>query len=126
VVVCEENRVVFNDLDLLEPVRLFEKGVSRRMTLNSDKYAEPAFALREGRIVSPPVEAAEPLKRQCDHFVWCVETDARPRTDGKAGVAVVKVMEAIQRSLRSLGAPVVVGSDAQYIPPEQNVAGSVR
>jgi predicted dehydrogenase len=106
VVVCEEKRIVFNDLDSLEPVRVFEKGVRRRLALNTQNLREPVFALREGRIVSPVVEPAEPLMLQCEHFVRCVETGAQPLTDGYAGLSVVRAMEALDRSLELSGTPV--------------------
>jgi predicted dehydrogenase len=114
VVVCENKRVVFNDLDPLERVRVFERGVRRREPSEPtpDAAAEPAFDLREGRIVSPPVATAEPLRRQCEHFVQCIETGAKPLTDGQMGLGVVRVMEAADRSIESSGSPVPVESEA--------------
>jgi predicted dehydrogenase len=114
VVVCENKRVVFNDLDPLERVRVFERGVRRRQPSEPtpDAAAEPTFDLREGRIVSPPVAADEPLKRQCEHFVQCVTTGGRPLTDGQLGLGVVRVMEAADRSIESSGIPVPVESEA--------------
>ena len=114
VVVCENKRVVFNDLDPLERVRVFERGVRRREPSEPtpDAAAEPAFDLREGRRVSPPVATAEPLRRQCEHFVQCIETGAKPLTDGQMGLGVVRVMEAADRSIESSGSPVPVESEA--------------
>jgi predicted dehydrogenase len=114
VVVCENKRVVFNDLDPLERVRVFERGVRRRQPSEPtpDAAAEPTFDLREGRIVSPPVAAAEPLRRQCEHFLQCVENGDRPLTDGQMGLGVVRVMEAADRSIESSGIPVPVESEA--------------
>jgi len=50
-----------------------------------------------------PVEVAriEPLRAECQHFVECVTTGKRPRTDGPAGLAAVRVLEACQRSLQA-------------------------
>ena len=41
-------------------------------------------------------------------FLDCVRGDTQPRTDGRFGVAVVKVMEAIEASLAARGAPTPV------------------
>jgi predicted dehydrogenase len=126
VAVCENQRVVFNDLDPLERVRIFEKGVRRRQPdpPAPDAAAEPAFDLREGRILSPPLTVVEPLRRQCEHFVDCIQTDARPLTDGHAGLSVVRVMEAVDRSVDLCGAPVPVEPQATVIGGERGLAGS--
>ncbi|HEX2232439.1 MAG TPA: Gfo/Idh/MocA family oxidoreductase [Thermoleophilaceae bacterium] len=124
VVVCQEKRIVFNDLDSMERVRVFEKGVQRHL-LDSETTVEPQFALREGRIVSPPVPSTEPLRRQLEHFVECVRTGARPLSDAHAGLAVVQVMEAMSASVELSGSPVVVGSGEQAMGGER-VADSIR
>ena len=49
----------------------------------------------QGRKADPapyPYEAAEPLKRECAHFLQCVASGARPRTDGKEGLAVLDTL----------------------------------
>jgi predicted dehydrogenase len=47
----------------------------------------------------------EPLDAECRHFIECVRTGARPRTDGEHGAQVVRLLEAAERSLKSGGAP---------------------
>jgi predicted dehydrogenase len=36
---------------------------------------------------------------ECEHFVACVRDGRRPRSDGAAGLRVVRVLEELQRSL---------------------------
>ena len=45
------------------------------------------------------IEMTEPLRNECAHFIECVRTGARPRTDGENGLRIVKVLEAAQASL---------------------------
>lgn len=45
------------------------------------------------------VEKAEPLKEECRHFVRCIETGSAPRTDGREGLAVLRVLDAAERAL---------------------------
>src|SRR5439155_4273865 len=71
-------------------------------------YGEYQLQIRDGDIISPRIEASEPLKNQCTHFLECVAQGIRPLTDGWGGHAVVEVMEAIDRSLERNGAPVEV------------------
>jgi predicted dehydrogenase len=52
----------------------------------------------------------EPLRVECEHFVDCVRTGARPRSDGVHGLAVVRILEAGERSMRAGGVPTAVGS----------------
>ena len=45
------------------------------------------------------VAKAEPLKEECRHFVSCIETGATPRTDGREGLAVLRVLDRAERAL---------------------------
>lgn len=107
VVVGSDKRIVFNDLSSLERVRIFEKGVTP-VAPEASSYGEYHFLMRDGDIVSPRIEVSEPLKNQCRHFLECVAGDGRPLTDGRDGLDVVRVMEAIDRSIERSGAPVEV------------------
>jgi predicted dehydrogenase len=108
VVVGSEGRLVFDDLNQSEPLRLFEKGVS----VDPEGFDEAEYPLhiRDGDIVSPRIVPSEPLKNQCRHFVDCIVAGAVPATEGRIGVEVIAVMEAIDRSLHRNGAPVAVGA----------------
>ena len=107
VVVGSRQRIVFSDTNPLERVRVFEKGIEADAH-ESPTYGEFHFLLRDGQIVSPVVEASEPLKNQCQHFVDCVRGGSRPSSDGGVGRTVVSVMEAVDRSLMADGHPVPV------------------
>jgi predicted dehydrogenase len=108
VIVGSDKRIVFNDLNVLERVRIFEKGVTSAVAEEAASYGEFQILIRDGDIISPHIEAAEPLKNQCLHFLECVTSHKRPLTDGQAGLEVVQVMTAINCSLELSGAPVKV------------------
>ena len=110
VVVGSAQRIVFEDTNALERVRVFDKGITRVPSENPT-YGEFAFQLRDGDIISPAIPPAEPLKTQCLEFLDCVRTGRRPLTDGRLGRDVVSVMEAIDRSLLSGGATVAIAPD---------------
>lgn len=107
VVVGSEKRVVFDDTNALEQVRVFEKGVQQA---EASSYGEFHFQMRDGDIISPKIEASEPLKTQCAHFAECVMKGEQPLTDGYAGLAVVRAMAAIDASVAQNGAPVALES----------------
>jgi predicted dehydrogenase len=107
VAVGSGKRIVFDDLNNLERVRIFEKGVSPS-TVEADSFGEFRFLVRDGDIISPKIEPSEPLKNQCSHFLDCIKKSMRPLTDGQNGLDVVGVMEAVQESLRKRGTPVEI------------------
>lgn len=109
VVVGSDKRIVFNDLDAIERVRVFEKGVTTAED-EAPSYGEYHLLIRDGDIISPRVEVSEPLKNQCSHFLECVTQNRAPLTGGRDGLAVVRVMTAIDRSVEQNGAPVAVGA----------------
>ena len=55
---------------------------------------------RSGDIRSPRITNKEPLRIECEHFVEAIRTGTKPRSDGEAGLRVVRVLAALQESLR--------------------------
>lgn len=129
VVVKSDKRIVFNDLNGPEQVRVFEKGLSpvEQEPLN---YGEFRFEIRDGDIVSPRIEAVEPLKYQCRHFLECVRTGKHPISGGVEGRDVVRVLEAVNRSIELKGLQVEVESNGDYVhanvDAHQATANTVR
>jgi len=113
VVVCSDKRIVFNDLNSLEQVRVFEKGV-RLVEQKPVNYGEYRLQIRDGDILSPRLEVAEPLKEQCRHFLSCVTTGELPLTGGREGVEVLRVLEAIDRSIQEKGTRVEVTTNEHH------------
>ena len=93
---------VFDDVESTEKVRIYDKSAERPQY---DSYGD-SIALRFGDVVIPRLQMAEPLKLECQHFAECVRTGQTPRSDGRDGLRVVRVLEAAQVSLRQAGAPV--------------------
>ena len=113
VVVGSDRRIVFNDLNGLEQVRIFEKGI-RPVAPEPVSYGEHQLQIRDGDILSPRIEVSEPLKNQCRHFLDCVIRGTSPMTDGRAGEQVVRVLEAVDRSLALKGSPVEVTTHVRH------------
>ncbi|MDX9863691.1 MAG: Gfo/Idh/MocA family oxidoreductase [Anaerolineaceae bacterium] len=105
VVVGSKQRISFNDTSPDEKVRVFEKGVAASATAYSD-FGEYQLMIRDGDVISPKIPFEEPLKNEVLHFIGCKQTGKQPRSDGMSGMVVVKVMEAVNESVRNNGAPV--------------------
>lgn len=104
VVVGSEQRVVFDDLNPQEPVRIFEKGIT--VHAHEPTNFGEQYAIRNGNIISPSVGLSEPLREQGLHFIDCVRNGKTPLSDGHNGLEVVRVMTAITESVQRKGAPV--------------------
>jgi predicted dehydrogenase len=107
-VVGREKMVVYDDLESHEKLRIHDKSVEA--VRRTDTFGEFQFAYHYGSVVSPYVHFDEPLRIECQHFVECLARRARPLTDGRNGVAVVRVVEAAHQSLRQGGLPVPIPS----------------
>jgi len=73
------------------------------------------FQIRDGDIISPRIEAVEPLKHQCRHFLESVRTGKRPVSSGVEGRDVVRVLEAVNRSIECKGLQVEVESKGDHV-----------
>ncbi len=99
-VVGERRMLTFSDMNLEEPVRIYDKQVTDRRETRPyvDSFASFRASVREGDIVIPRVAMGEPLRNECEHFLDCIASGERPLTDGRRAVEVVRVLEAIERS----------------------------
>jgi predicted dehydrogenase len=109
VAVGSRRRIVFNDLNDFERVRVFERGVSVGDAI-ADSYGEFKLLVRDGDIISPKVEPSEPLKNQCADFVGAVRGGEPPIASCLFGLGVIRTLAAIDESMRSRGAAVEVRS----------------
>ena len=124
VVVGSEKRVVFNDMDSLESVRVFEKGVKSVDDPESARYGESTLHLRDGPIMSPPIPELEPLKNQCGAFIHAIRGRQASVTDGAQGRDVVRVLEAIDKSVALQGEPAPIPAGDPVISADEVAAAS--
>jgi predicted dehydrogenase len=110
IIVGSKKMAVFDDVESTEKLRIYDKGAAANTDYNS--FAE-YVSLRFGDVVIPYVKVTEPLRLECQHFLECIHTRGRPRSDGYDGLRVVKVLEAAQRSIRTNSGPVALSSETQ-------------
>jgi predicted dehydrogenase len=103
-VVGDRGMLTFDDMNLMEPLRFYDKVVTDARTPGFvDTFASFRTSVREGDIVIPRVGAVEPLKAECDHFLDCIRNGTRPISDGRSGADAVRTLAAIQKSLAHHG-----------------------
>ena len=103
-VIGSKARAVFNDLDGLEPVRVFEKGIGVG-TQDQSNYGDFKFLLRDGDIISPKIHLQEPLRMIVDSFIRVVREDAQNISDGVYACNVSRTIIAALRSIENGGSP---------------------
>jgi len=104
-VVGERKMLTFDDMNLGEPLRVYDKQVivDRTRPPYVDTFESFRASIHEGDITIPRVALGEPLKAECDHFLECIASGAPPRSGGREGLAVVRALDAMQRSIRNGG-----------------------
>jgi predicted dehydrogenase len=99
-IVGDHKMAVWDDMNNLEPVRYYDKGVTAD---HYNSFGEFHMILRDGQITIPKVKMFEPLQKQDAEFVDCIRTRRTPAADARCGLAVVQVMEAAMESLKNHG-----------------------
>lgn len=110
-IVGSQRMVVWNDMEPLEQVRVFDKGLMEEPYY--DSFGEFQMRLRDGDIVIPRLSLQEPLKAQADAFIRRLTTGEPTVSEGDAGVRLVASLEAIDQSLREEGRRVAVSSEVR-------------
>ena len=102
-IVGSRKMVVYDDTST-EPVRVFDSGAIR----NPGTFGEYHLSYRTGDIVSPQVDAAEPLALELRDFADAIRTGGQPRSNIALGIEVVRMIEAVDRSLDQGGARIAL------------------
>jgi len=61
---------------------------------------EGLLNVKEGNKESLSFEKKEPLKEEIKHFIECVKTGKRPSVSGETAVSIVKIIEAVHKSIK--------------------------
>jgi predicted dehydrogenase len=112
-IVGSQKMIVYDDTGT-EPVRIFDSGVSLP---DPETFGEYRMTYRSGDILSPRVDAAEPLALELTDFATSIRHGEAPRSSGQLGLEVVRMIEAVDASLAASGArveltPVDLGAPA--------------
>jgi predicted dehydrogenase len=103
-IVGSEKMVVYDDTST-EPVRIFDSGVVLK---EPESFGEYRLTYRTGDIVSPRIEATEPLSLELRDFCDAVTSGVTPRSSASLGLEVVRMAEAADQSRELGGARVAV------------------
>jgi predicted dehydrogenase len=100
-IVGSKKMVVYDDVESLEKVRIYDKGVA--VPSSSSSFGDFQLSYRYGNISIPYIPPTEPLRVQCSHFLECILEGRTPKSSGIVGLRVVRVLESAQKSLSNGG-----------------------
>ena len=96
--------IVYDDLETSEKIKLYDKGIT--VTETPDDVRKLLISYRTGDLWSPKVSDAEALMVEADHFAACIAGRETPISGGEAGLSLVRILEAADKSLAARGAPI--------------------
>jgi predicted dehydrogenase len=103
-VVGSKRMATFDDMAPERKLMIYDKGFDP----DGDSVGE--YIARSGEARCPAIPGGEPLRVECEHFIGCIRDGLQPRSDGDSGVRVVRVLEALQTSLKAGGEPINLAS----------------
>jgi predicted dehydrogenase len=107
--------LIYDDVEPSEKVKIYDKGV----TISQDGAESVPYAMlvqyRSGDMHAPRLDTREALAVEANHVLECIHAGQPPLADGAAGLRVVRVLEAAQRSIDMGGLPVALEPRAPEI-----------
>jgi len=96
----QKKMLVWNDLVADEKVRVYDKGVD---ITSGEGLRELLVSYRMGDMWAPQIQQVEALRVELDYFAKCLAEGKTPFNDGMAGLRIVRMLEAAERSIRKRG-----------------------
>ena len=96
----KDKMLVWNDLEADEKIKTYDKGVEIE---DGQSVHDLLVSYRSGDVWGPKCDQTEALKVELGYFVDCIVNDQNPLNDGMAGLRIVKLLDAAERSLQQRG-----------------------
>ncbi len=106
VVVGSQRMVQYEDTSSDEAVRVYDRGLDFAHAEAPATFGEYQLTYRTGDILVPRIEAAEPLSLELADFANSIRTGEEPRSNGRLGLEIVRVLEGARISMERGGEPV--------------------
>ena len=96
----EKQMLLWNDVSADEKIKIYDKGININ---NEEGVYDRLISYRSGDMWAPKIDQIEALKLEAEHLVESLTNGKKSINDGYAGLRVVKMLEACNRSLNSNG-----------------------
>lgn len=94
-----KSMIIYDDMEPSEKLKVYDKGVSIAASAGTDDMYSQLVSYRSGDMRAPKIDGREALSYEAEHILSCIRSGTRPIADGKAGLRVVRILEAAQQSL---------------------------
>jgi predicted dehydrogenase len=115
--------LMWDDVRADEKLKVYSRGVQ---ITTSEERNRILAEYRMGDMWSPALPNVEALQAEVAYFVDCIARQQRPHNDGHAGVRILSMLEAAERSLRNKGSQIELSPSPPglpYRPPVSLVGG---
>src|SRR5439155_9426986 len=96
--------IVYDDVEPSEKIKIYDKGITLNGTHgpngNGERRYELLVSYRAGDVLAPQLDMTEALLREARHFVRCISEREEPLAGARAGLRVVRLLEAATLSMR--------------------------
>jgi len=99
--------LIYDDMEPSEKVRIYDKGFSMENGDSGNGY-QMLISYRTGDMHAPKLETREALAVEVDNVAAAIRGRQALVSDGQAGLRVVRILEAAQRSLSDGGASIPI------------------
>lgn len=93
--------IVWDDNIPTEKIKMYDTGITVNRT--KDEIYDTLIQYRTGDMWAPKVPITEALSLEVNHFADCIKNNKTPITDGVAGLNVVRILEASEKSIKARG-----------------------
>ena len=100
-----EKMLVWNDLDQAEKIKIYDKGIEVKRGEREQKE-QLLVSYRSGDMYAPRIDQVEALALMVKEFADCIQESRPALTDGEAGLRVLRILDAANRSIKADGANV--------------------
>jgi len=101
-VIGSKRMVVYDDMEPTEKIKIYDRGVD---FVPPQTFGEFQLSYRLGDMSAPYMSNSEPLLKEMEHFLRCIQTGEQPITSGEFGARVVETLELLERTNLNVLAP---------------------
>lgn len=95
-----QKMIVYDEMETTEKIKVYDKGVE---VTSPEGVYKTLIGYRRGDVYSPKFDTSEPLANVVGEFVGSIKYNKEPLTNGSAGLEIVKILEAAQKSIAENG-----------------------
>jgi predicted dehydrogenase len=101
----DKKMLVWDDLESDEKIKIYDRGVEFKNGEGIDKLL---VSYRSGDMFSPRIPNTEALQLETQYFLECIENSIEPFNNGEAGLKVVRMLEATDKSIKIGGGKIKI------------------